>query len=183
MSKLLVDFCIPSTRSRCDTWTFWLKNKIYKIYKNSHGPFSLNCVSSVQSAEPTPEWADLIQRKYHGHCIAIIISESYTSVSHLTNTEPSELLCLRRRELIASESVVVPSCFLQGISSTFLNMIESDVKYFCKGHKRKVMKHCVCDITLMSHHKYYDSLQLSRMRFYSLIRWISIPNHLESIFS
>ncbi len=38
-------------------------------------------------------------------CTAIMLLESYTSVSRLINTEPSELLRLRLSEPIASESV------------------------------------------------------------------------------
>ncbi len=73
--------------------------------KTSHGRFSLNCLSTVESAEPTPEWAGLIQCKSRGSFTAVMLFNSYTSVSRLINTEPSELLRLRLSEPIASESV------------------------------------------------------------------------------
>ncbi len=83
---------------------FW-KGKIDINDKTSHGPFSLNWLSTVESAKPTPEWAELIQCKSGGSCTAIMLFNSYTSVSRLINTEPSELLRLRLSEPIASESV------------------------------------------------------------------------------
>ncbi len=49
----------------------------------------------------------LIPHKCHGSCTAIMLSESFTSVSHLIYTEPSELLRLWLSEPIAPESVVL----------------------------------------------------------------------------
>ena len=91
-----------------------LKKEIIKDWyindKTSHGPFRLNCLSTVESAEPTPEWAGLIQCKSRGSCTAVMLFNSYTSVSRLINTEPSELLRLRLSEPIASESVCYFNC-------------------------------------------------------------------------
>ena len=55
--------------------------KIKKIDKNdrtSYGPFSLNCVLTVESAERIPEWADLTQFNFLLHLAVHMQYKSYT---------------------------------------------------------------------------------------------------------
>ncbi len=64
--------------------------------------------------------------KSRGSCTAVMLFNSYTPVSRLINTEPSELLCLRLSEPIASESVVCVSGRLVPLYGT---------KFVIPGHR------------------------------------------------
>ncbi len=68
-------------------------------------PFSLNCVSTVESAELTPDWADLTQCKFLLHWAVHMRYKSYTRVSCSTYTHKIQPLRLRPIGPIASESV------------------------------------------------------------------------------